>query len=69
MENHNPGQNNDAVDDILSRIEDVADWLKHEAQLLATPPEPEKKEVSVRRYRVPASVRLHRRPTYLLRGT
>jgi hypothetical protein len=68
MENHNSGQNNDAVDDILWRIESVADWLKHEAQLLATPTEPGKREVSVRRYRVPASARLHRRPTHLLRG-
>jgi hypothetical protein len=69
MDNISSGLNNDGLDDILWRIESVADWLKHEAETFeTTPSESQERDISVRRYKATKSLRLQRRPTYLLRG-
>jgi hypothetical protein len=68
MENRSFDQTSNVVDDGLWRIESVADWLRHEAKSLAgPPPEPEKRDVSVRRYKMPADMTLHRRSQLILR--
>jgi hypothetical protein len=58
----------DPFADMLQRIESVADWLKTEAQSLMEPAALVRKEVCVRRYKSSKAVRLHRKPTYLLRN-
>lgn len=69
MENISSGPIDDGLDDILWRIESVADWLKQEAQTFETESsDVKKRDLSVRRYKAAGSGRLQRRPTYLLRG-
>jgi hypothetical protein len=68
METYNSHSKDDEITDSLWRIDQIADWLKHEAQSLEEPPERPKSDVSVRRYRIVPTATLHRRPMYLLRG-